>query len=125
MEKNLTFESLPSAIVELAGKVDLILNLLDAKIEKREEIPKYLTTEKALAYLNKIGFPISMSKLYKLTSVRKIPVHKNGNTLLFLSEELDKWCEDKVSSSMSDESKFKLLIKTSRKKDIKTIYYGK
>ena len=45
MNGNITFDSLPSAIEELAGKVDYIINLLGTKIEKREEIPKYLNTE--------------------------------------------------------------------------------
>lgn len=42
--------------MELVEKVDYIINLLGAKIEKREEIPKYLNTENALAYLKNIGF---------------------------------------------------------------------
>ena len=66
MNGNVTFDSLPSAIEELAGKVDYIINLLGTKIEKREEIPKYLNTEKALAHLKNIGFSMSKSKLYKL-----------------------------------------------------------
>lgn len=67
-----------------------------AKIVKREEIPKYLSTENALAYLKKTGFPMSKSKLYKLTSYGRIPFHKSGNTLLFIPEELDKWCESDI-----------------------------
>mgnify|MGYP005957141439 FL=1 len=63
MNGNVTFDSLPSAIEELAGKVDYIINLLGTKIEKREEIPKYLNTEKALAHLKNIGFSMSKSKL--------------------------------------------------------------
>ena len=86
MEKEITFDSLPAAVMKLSEKVDLI----------REEIPKYLSTENALAYLKKTGFPMSKSKLYKLTSYGRIPFHKSGNTLLFIPEELDKWCESDI-----------------------------
>lgn len=96
MNRNLTFDSLPSAIEELAGKVDYIINLLGTKIEKREEIPKYLNTENALAYLKNIGFSMSKSKLYKLSALKNIPVHKNGNSLLFLQEELEQWCKEQI-----------------------------
>ncbi len=96
MNGNVTFDSLPSAIEELAGKVDYIINLLGAKIEKREEIPKYLNTENALAYLKNIGFSMSKSKLYKLTALKSIPVHKNGNNLLFLQKELEQWFESQI-----------------------------
>ena len=65
MEKEITFDSLPAAVMKLSEKVDLIINLLGTNIEKREEIPKYLSTENALAYLKKTGFPMSKSKLYK------------------------------------------------------------
>lgn len=75
--------------MELVEKVDYIINLLGAKIEKREEIPKYLNTENALAYLKNIGFSMSKSKLYKLTALKSIPVHKNGNNLLFCRKSLN------------------------------------
>ncbi len=36
---------------------------------------------------------MSKSQLYKLfTSCGRMPFHKSGNTLLFIPEELDKWC---------------------------------
>ncbi len=82
--------------MELVEKVDYIINLLGAKIEKREEIPKYLNTENALAYLKNIGFSMSKSKLYKLTALKSIPVHKNGNNLLFLQKELEQWFESQI-----------------------------
>lgn len=97
MNSNISFDSLPSAVMELTEKVDYVISLLNAKIEKREEIPKYLDTGNALAYLKRTGFAMSKSKLYKLTASREIPVHKNGNTLLFVQEELDRWCESRIN----------------------------
>ena len=96
MNEKISFDTLPAAVMELVEKVDYIINLLGAKIEKREEIPKYLNTENALAYLKNIGFSMSKSKLYKLTALKSIPVHKNGNNLLFLQEELEQWFESQI-----------------------------
>ena len=96
MNEKLSFDTLPAAVMELVEKVDYIINLLGAKIEKREEIPKYLNTENALAYLKNIGFSMSKSKLYKLTALKSIPVHKNGNNLLFLQKELEQWFESQI-----------------------------
>lgn len=96
MNEKISFDTLPAAVMELVEKVDYIINLLGAKIEKREEIPKYLNTENALAYLKNIGFPMSKSKLYKLTALKSIPVHKNGNNLLFLQKELEQWFESQI-----------------------------
>ena len=79
----------------IAGSTDFAKKL-GAKIEKREEIPKYLNTENALAYLKNIGFSMSKSKLYKLTALKSIPVHKNGNNLLFLQKELEQWFESQI-----------------------------
>lgn len=96
MNEKISFDTLPAAVMELVEKVDYIINLLGAKIEKREEIPKYLNTENALAYLKNIGFSMSKSKLYKLTALKSIPVHKNGNNLLFLQKELEQWFENQI-----------------------------
>ena len=96
MNEKISFDTLPAAVMDLVEKVDYIINLLGAKIEKREEIPKYLNTENALAYLKNIGFSMSKSKLYKLTALKSIPVHKNGNNLLFLQKELEQWFESQI-----------------------------
>lgn len=96
MNEKISFDTLPAAVMELVEKVDYIINLLGTKIEKREEIPKYLNTENALTYLKNIGFSMSKSKLYKLTALKSIPVHKNGNNLLFLQKELEQWFESQI-----------------------------
>lgn len=120
MEKNVSFDSLPAAIMELAEKVDLIINLLPTKVEKRKEIPKYLSTEKALDYLRKIGFPMSKSRLYKLTAAGNIPFHKSGNMLLFTLDELAKWCKDSIQAGDKEIYCNNLIIKTAQKVGHKT-----
>lgn len=125
MKKNISFDSLPAAIMELAENVELIISLLSTKIEKREEIPKYLNMEKALVYLKKIGFPMSKSKLYKLTANGKIPFHKSGNTLLFRMEEINQWCEDEIHANENKKLINQLNIKTVQKKNHKKCNYEK
>lgn len=55
---------------------------------------------------------MSKSQLYKLTSCGRMPFHKSGNTLLFIPEELDKWCEDKIQTVSHEENELQLLIKS-------------
>ena len=50
MDNKITFDTLPSAVMELTKKVDLLISMFSTKIEKREEIPKYMNTETALEY---------------------------------------------------------------------------
>ena len=111
MNEKITFDTLPSAVMELTEKVDLLISMFSTKIEKREEIPKYMNTETALEYLRKTGFSISKSKLYKLTASNGIPVYKEGNSLFFTQQELDKWCEEKIQIKTQRENYFKSITK--------------
>lgn len=101
MNKIITFDSLPTMVMEISEKVDLVLKSLSAKIEKPEEIPKYLDVEQALLYLKKQGYSMSKSKLYKLTAQRNIPCHKSDGRVYFTSQELDNW----VTSQIEDNDK--------------------
>ena len=103
MNNKVTFETLPSAVMELTEKVDLLISMFSTKIEKREEIPKYMNTETALEYLRKTGLTISKSELYKLTASNSIPVYKEGNSLFFTQQELDKWCEENIQIKLNKE----------------------
>lgn len=96
MDKVNTFDSLPTMVTEISGKVDLILKLLSAKIEKPEEIPKYLDIEQALLYLKKQGYSMSKSKLYKLTSQGNIPCHKSEGRVYFTPQLLCDWVDSQV-----------------------------
>ena len=98
------------------------------RIEKPEEIPKYLSLEQALLYLEKKGFLVSKSKLYKMTSGDIIPCHKNGNRIYFLPEELNDWLEKQfgtigeTSRYLSDQKAINNIIKSAQ---AKKYYYGK
>lgn len=56
----------------------MMKKLLTQRIKKPEEIPKYLSIKQAKLYLEKKGFLVSESELYKMTSESKI---------LFISQE--------------------------------------
>lgn len=97
MQKQITFEDLPAAIKLVDTKLNQVIDMLAQRIEKPEEIPKYLNVEKALKHLNALGFPVKKSTLYKLTSKNEIPFRKIGSRLIFTADSLDRWCEQTTS----------------------------
>ncbi len=58
-----------------------------------------LYVEDALAFLCDSGYPISKSKLYKLSSKNEIPSEMFGRKLRFAKSELTKWAESQVNNS--------------------------
>ena len=40
MKKEVTYDSLPNAVAELSEKLNLLVEIVSTKIEKKEEIPK-------------------------------------------------------------------------------------
>lgn len=91
-----TYDTLPERIDYLISEIGEVKELLTQRIEKPEEIPKYLSLEQTLLYLEKKGFLVSKSKLYKMTSENKIPFHKSGNRNYFFPDELDKWMNEQL-----------------------------
>jgi len=67
----------------------------DALRELAEALRPYLTPPSKDRWLNAaqaaehIGAPVS--RIYALTSARRIPHHKDGSRLLFRRSELDEW----------------------------------
>lgn len=93
----------------------------DKQNRKREEIPKWLNKEQALKYIQKQGYKLSSSKLYKLSATDNIPCHRSGRNLYFFAEELDKWLnnqieeEGKTSQNLSTQS-IQLIIKSAQQR---------
>lgn len=92
-----THDNLPKQMDNLISEVLIIKKILLARIEKPEEVPKYLTLEEAIAFLMKSKIPMSESKIYKLTSSGNIPYFKVGNKLLFSIEELEQWMNNQIT----------------------------
>lgn len=80
-------------IDRIVEKVEFIERLLKVQIKLPKEVPKNMSLEQALEFLNEEGYPISKSRLYKLTADRKIPHRKFANRLVFTSRELLLWCD--------------------------------
>lgn len=80
-----SYDTLPERIDYLIQEISEIKNILMNRIEKREKIPKWLNKEQALRYIQKQGYKLSSSKLYKLSATDNIPCHRSGRNLYFLS----------------------------------------
>jgi len=121
MEKT-TYDTLPERMDYLISEISEIKELLTQRGEKPEEIPKYLSLEQAKCYLEKKGFLVSKSKLYKMTSGNSIPCHKNGNRNYFFPEELDKWLNEQIigKNETSDFISVQTMIKKAQRKTSKT-----
>ena len=89
----ITYDTLPKVIIELAE-----IKKMMKHIKHPKEVPKNMSLEQALKFLNEQGYPISKSRLYKLTPDRKIPHRKFANRLVFTSRELLLWCERKMQN---------------------------
>ncbi|WP_291596516.1 helix-turn-helix domain-containing protein [Bacteroides sp.] len=90
------FENLPTQVDYLLVEVLNIKEILLQRIEKSEEVPKYLDIEQALLYLKKQGYSMSKSKLYKLTSQGNIPCHKSEGRVYFTPQLLCDWVDSQV-----------------------------
>ena len=116
-----SYDTLPERIDYLIQEISEIKNILINRIEKREEIPKWLNKEQALKYIQKQGYKLSASKLYKLSATDNIPCHRSGRNLYFFAEELDKWLnnqieeEGKTSQNLSTQS-IQLIIKSAQQR---------
>lgn len=116
-----SYDTLPERIDYLIQEISEIKNILINRIEKREEIPKWLNKEQALKYIQKQGYKLSLSKLYKLSATDNIPCHRSGRNLYFFAEELDKWLnnqieeEGKTSQNLSTQS-IQLIIKSAQQR---------
>lgn len=88
------FNNLPYAVETLLEGMLSIKEIM-SRIENNQPVdePDQLTFERALKFLNKAGYPISKSKLYKLTASKAIPFRHFGSKLIFNKLELLNWCE--------------------------------
>jgi hypothetical protein len=93
-----TFNDIPQMIAELFTDVKELKALLKGQTTKVDPQPSKLTLDRAVTYLNGKGFPITKSKLYKLTATNDVPVQRFGNRLVFDVSELWDWCTTQTKS---------------------------
>jgi len=95
-----TQENLPMQIDFPISQVGVIQEILLNGTPKPENVPKkYLTLDESLSYFSKLGYKMSKSRLYKLTSSNNITNYKIGNKLLFCMDELDQWLDCHVNKN--------------------------
>ena len=102
-----TYDTLPGQIDYLIQEVLEIKDILMARIEKPEEIPKFMNKEQALKYIRKQGYEISSSKFYKMSAADSIPCHRSGRKLYFFAEELDGWSKQQFETKSQTILNFK------------------
>lgn len=102
-----TYDTLPGQIDYLIQEVSEIKNVLMARIEKPEEIPKFMNKEQALKYIRKQGYEISSSKFYKMSAKDSIPCYRSGRKLYFFAEELDGWIKQQFETKSQTIRNFK------------------
>lgn len=102
-----TYDTLPGQIDYLIQEVLEIKDILMARIEKPEEIPKFMNKEQALKYIRKQGYEISSSKFYKMSAADSIPCHRSGRKLYFFAEELDGWIKQQFEAKSQTSRDFK------------------
>jgi excisionase family DNA binding protein len=73
----------PGELVEMIAE-----RAADLLAEQMPSVSPYLDVDKAADYL-----ACSPSRIYALTSTKRIPHHRDGSRLLFRREELDAWIE--------------------------------
>ncbi|WP_462360647.1 helix-turn-helix domain-containing protein [Paraprevotella clara] len=83
-----TYDTLPVQIDYLIQEVSEIKDILMTRIEKPEEIPKFMNKEQALKYIRKQGYEISSSKFYKMSAKDSIPCHRSGRKLYFFCRRI-------------------------------------
>ena len=106
-QKKTTYDTLPGQIDFLIQEVAEIKDILMARIEKPEEIPKFMNKEQALKYIRKQGYEISSSKFYKMAAADSIPCHRSGRKLYFFAEELDGWIKQQFETKSQTIRNFK------------------
>lgn len=121
-----TYNTLPEQIDYLIQEIKEIKSMLSCKIEKPEEIPRWLNKVQALEYIRERGYMISSSKFYKMSAQDTLPCYRSGNRLYFVAEELDEWLQKQVErknqTDQNLESKLIKFIVKSEKRNGRKIY---
>lgn len=79
---------MPVRIDEVLSELRELKKLICDRINKIENVPRYLNIDAAIEYLKSQGISMSKSTLYKRSARDKIPKHKIDNKLYFTIQEL-------------------------------------
>jgi hypothetical protein len=119
----ITFNDLPQVMTELFVEVKEIKALLKGQTTKVETQPSKLTLDRAVTYLNGNGYPVTKSRLYKLTATNSVPVQRFGSRLVFDASELLRWCADQTTSQENSDVAIESVAMSANKKINRTVSY--
>lgn len=97
MDKELTFEKLPSKVVELCGEIKELKEVIMALTNKQDSqaAKEFINAEEAAQLLN-----ISKNTIYSKSSNGLIPAIKRGNRIYFVRTELEEYMRTGKFSSV-------------------------
>lgn len=113
--ESLKFEELPRKFEEVFSEIKEIKSLLKDKTKSINE-SKILSLEKTIAFLKEQGYPVSKSRLYKLTATGAggLPFRKFGSRLVFDRDELMIWCKGQIQHP-DHESSINTVVKSAQR----------
>lgn len=114
--QELSFDKLPNAVSTILREVEEIKRMLTNNKPRSEPDTKRLSINEAQKFMQEQGFPVSKSKLYKLTSEGKIPYDKFGIRVLFRQDKLIDWIENEMNLSTKSESKHVMILANSARR---------
>ncbi|ADB39294.1 helix-turn-helix domain-containing protein [Spirosoma linguale] len=89
--RQITFDQLPTFVVELGRKVDELTALLRSQNERSHTIPdRWFSIEELSEYLP--GHP-AVTTLYGKVQRREIPFSRKGKRLAFRQSDIDYWLQ--------------------------------
>lgn len=114
--EELNFEKLPVAVSLILKEVEEIKRMLINNKPRSQPVTKRMSTNEAIKFIVEQGFPISKSKLYKLTSEGKIPHEKFGMRVLFKQDNLIAWISNEMNLSRKSDSEYVMILANSARK---------
>ena len=99
MENKLSFDHLPTAVIELINEISELKRLIVEKDEdqSRETPEQFLTIQEAAQFLN-----LTVPTLYSKVSKRELPVMKRGKRLYFSKTDLIDYIKEGRKKSNSE-----------------------
>ncbi len=84
----------------LSREISALRALINEHIENKASPPlRHMCLDRLIMYLkSQKAINLSKSTIYKMSSMDTIPVHKAGNQLVFVKDEIDQWCEDRLAN---------------------------
>jgi excisionase family DNA binding protein len=113
MNNTLTFEQIPSYLIELGGRIGKIESLLSHQPEEKAIEKPLGGVPEAAEFLN-----LEEPTIYALVQSKKIPFHKPGKKIYFYASELNTWIRSgkgKTLQELQEEAESDLLTANKRR----------